>query len=151
MNIRFGTNEYALVPGSAVQVNGNDELSIQLLAEGIDFESLETVLMDKANTENIVVVDEQGPVNAIPGYSKLVNMYKAYDVLYWTEYIEHEITPQSIDPETGEMIPAVIEREPVEHRADILYIRMAKPGVEQQVDENTANIEFIAIMSDIEL
>ena len=151
MNIRFGTNEYALVPGSAVQVNSNNELAIQVLADGVDFEALEAVLMEKENVANIVIADDKGVINAIPGYTKLVNMYKAYDVLYWTEYVEHEIAPQSIDPETGDMIPAIIETETVEHRADVLYIRMAKPGIEQQVDANTANIEFIAIMSDIEL
>lgn len=150
MNIRFGSNEYALVPGSAVQPV-NDRVEIQLLAEGVDFEALEAVLLDKDNVDTITVVDEHGPAASIHGYSKLVNMYKAYDVLYWTEYTENVITPQSIDPDTGEMIPAVVEREPVEHRADILYIQMTKPGLEGQVDENTADIEFLAIMSDIEL
>ena len=150
MNIRFGTNEYALVPGSAVQTLG-DKLSIQILADGIDFEALEAVLKEKANVDEIQVADESGVQQSIFGYSKLDNIHKNYHVLYWTETVEHIITPESIDPETGETIPAEVEYETVEHYADILYVSLMKPGLEGQVEANTANIEFIAIMSDIEL
>lgn len=151
MNIRFGSNEYALVPGSSVQPLG-EKLEIQLLAEDLDVMEVESVLSDVANTETLVIVDDKGAaIQVVKGWTKLDSLRKEYDVLYWTDYEEVIITPEHIDPDTGAIIPAETQVEPIEHRADILYVHMVKPGLEGQVDENTANIEFIAIMSDIEL
>ena len=151
MKICFGANQYTLIPGSAVQTLGNT-LSIQLLADTVNFEELEVVLKNKNNINEITVLNDQElPTQIIFGYSKLDTVHKKYHVLYETETIEHVVTPASVDPETGEAIPAEMGYETIEHYADIFYISLIKPGVEEQVDINTANIEFLAIMSDIEL
>ena len=150
MNIRFGTNEYTLLPGSTVQII-NDKLLIQIMANNLDFNNFESILRDNENTKEIILFDTEGPIRTFFGYSQLEEIYKVYDVLYQTEYKDHEISPQSIDAETGEMIPSIIERETIEHRADVFYLTLKKPDITEQVNKNTANIEFIAIMSDIEL
>lgn len=151
MNIRFGTNEYTLVPGSAVQ-EYNDNLEVQILADEVDLESLEAILLDSNNTSSIVIVDENSTRQIYENWGKLLRLRKEYNILYWTEIAEQIITPEEVDPETGEIItPQEIEYETIEHRADIIYINLTHPGLESQVETNTANIEFLAIMSDIDL
>jgi len=150
MNIRFGSNEYALVPGSGINTLGNG-IDIQLLAQDVNLNSLTDVLKNSANTETIKVVDGDTTTQVIEGYSKLDHMEIRYDQIYFTEYEEVIIVPAHHDSETGEEVPAQTEMVPQDLTADIVYIHMVKPGLEGQVKENTANIEFLAIMSDIEL
>ena len=149
MDIRFGSNEYALVPGSDVN-KGSNYIDIQILADDVSFEALEAVLEDENNLLDIQVIDEEY-IRHFEGYTKLDSMQKRYNVVYNIRYEEVIIEPEHIDPETGEVIPAVIEIVPVEEKADIIYARLAQKDITEQVDQNTANIEFIAIMSDIEL
>ena len=134
MDIRFGSNEYALVPGSDVN-KGSNYIDFQILADDVNFESLEAVLEDVNNLLDIQVVDEE-LIRHYEGYVKLASLEKRYDVVYNIHYEE--------DPETHEEVP-------VEDKADIIYGRLAQKDITEQVDQNTANIEFIAIMSDIEL
>lgn len=144
MNIRLGSNEYALVPGSTLQELG-DNLEIQFLADELDIGEIEDVLKDSENTAEMITVDDEGVTQqVVRGYTNLHSMQKKYHVLYSTEYPEQpEWDPESEEP------PEYLD--PILHYADIIYVKMSKPGIEAQVETNTANIEFIAIMSDIEL
>ena len=150
MNIRFGSYEYVLAPNATIQELGKN-LSIQILAENVNFEELESVLKNPDNLNEIVILDDNNqPQQYIYGYSKLDNIHKNYHVLYWTETVEHMV-PENIDSQTGNITPSKIESEIIEHYADIFYISLIKPSLEDQVKINTANIEFLAIMSNIDL
>ena len=48
----------------------------------------------------------------------------------------------SVDEETGES---------TESKCDVVLVELAKPGLAEQTAKNTSDIEYIAIMSDIEL
>lgn len=141
MNIRFGSNEYEMLPNSGLDTY-DGKLHLSLLADDVDFEDLEAVLLDKDNLDPIKVVENNTITQSVYGYTKLYELKKEYNVLWWTEYV----MPEPV--EEGEELP---EAETIEHRADIYRIVLQKPELKDQVDENTANIEFIAIMSDIEL
>lgn len=130
MNIRFGSNEYELIPGSGI-LELTDSLEIQLLADPIDIDNLEEVLSNKTNLETIKVVNQGSVQQIFKGYTKVDSLIKKYDVVYSTTWAE--------------------DGSAVESTANILYVYLKKPGLEEQVEENTANIEFLAIMSDIEL
>lgn len=129
MKIRFGVNEYTLVPGSAIQENENN-LEVRILDENINLEDLENVLLDNNNVSSIDVIDENGTKQIYKDWGKLINIRKEYNMLYWTEQVDNEM---------------------VKHVANIIYITFSHPGLESQVEMNKANIEFLAIMNDIDL
>ena len=144
MIIRFGSNEYDLVPGSAAQTyDGN--LHLDVVADGVDFEELEEVLQNSDNLDPIKILDNGEVVQVITGYGRLYGISKEYNVLYWIERIE----PEPVDPEDPEAEPG--EPQDIEHRVDVFRVVLREPDLSDQVNENTANIEFLAIMSDIEL
>ena len=62
----------------------------------------------------------------------LGKLEKIFDYVYDT----------SVDEETGES---------TESKCDVVLVELAKPGLAEQTAKNTSDIEYIAIMSDIEL
>ena len=142
MNIRFGSNEYEMLPNSGLDTY-DGSLHLSLLADNVDFEDLEEVLLDKDNLDPVKVIENNIVTQSVYGYTKLYELKKEYDVLWWTE----QVMPEPAEEEEEDYPEAEI----IEHRADVYRIILQKPELKDQVDENTANIEFIAIMSDIEL
>lgn len=128
MDIYFGSNKYALVPGSGIN-NYGDNIEIQLLAKDLDLNILISVLNNPINTKIIKVVDKEANnhiVQVIQGYSQLDHIVTKYNQVYQIEYEEIIVVPSYHDSETGEEIPA--QTETVEHKliTDIIYLFMKK-------------------------
>ena len=158
MKIYFGVNEFELVPGfdiPGVNYQYIDQfIDIQILADEVSLGDMEQIIADKDNLASIRVLDEENQTTTyFDGYTKIANMQKQYNIVYSINQEDNvELQPAIIDPNTNEVIQqAVYGTGLVEQRADIIYLRLNREDLMKQVNENTANIEFIAIMSDIEL
>lgn len=150
MNIYFGLNEYSIVPGTSVQEIDN-KLIIQIIGDNIDLSEFEQLLQDKNNILQIEVTDNDVS-NYYYNYVRLNNLQKQYHIPYSYQVRNVVVTPEVIDPNTGLIItPAEYKVVRQQLYADIIFITLSKPELTDQVELNAANIEFIAIMSDIEL
>lgn len=125
MIIHFGENEYTIVPSTQVQEVNNDMLQMQILADEVSFSELETVLSNSDNIKVITVTDTDELLTYF-NYIKLISLNKMFN--------------ETFEINDSESITV-----------DVIHIVLQKPDLADQVAENTANIEFIAIMSDIEL
>ena len=65
-------------------------------------------------------------------YSVITKLEKMFDYVYDT----------SVDEETDEI---------TESKCDVILVELSVPGLKEQTEKNTSDIEYIAIMSDIEL
>ena len=158
MKIYFGVNEYELVPGFDIpgaDIDYVDQyIKIQILADEVSLGDFEDVVSDTNNLKSIRVVDEDNHTTTyFEGYTKIENLQKEFDVVYSIDQENNvELSPAILDPDSGEVIQEAIYGEGlVEKRADIIYLRVSKGSLVEQVEQNASNIEFIAIMSDIEL
>lgn len=150
MNIYFGSNEYSIVPGTSVQEIDN-KLIFQIIGDNINLSEFEELLQDKNNILQIEVT-ENDTSSCYYNYVRLNNLQKQYHVPYSYQIRNVVTTPEIIDPETG-LIITPAKYKTVKHQlyADIIFVTLSKPELTDQVELNAANIEFIAIMSDIEL
>ena len=127
--IVFGTTEYPLMPSGYGESSGH--LNILLFANTLELTEVEKVLLDKKNTEVIVVKDFQNrTIQLFRDYIVLDEIKKQYGYKYNRSVIEGE---EKIDT------------------ADVIIIQMSKPGLKEQTNENTSNIDYIAIVEDIDL
>ena len=89
------------------------------------------MLLDKKNVELIVVRDV---------YNRTIQLFRDYIVL------------DEIKKQYGyEYNKSIISGETRIDTADVIIIQMSKPGLKEQTNENTSNIDYIAIVEDIDL
>lgn len=150
MVIQIGQYEYTIVPGTIVQET-NNKINFQIIGEGINLSDFELILQDKNNT-NMIQTSDNNIEHIYYNYTKLDNLEKKYHVVYAYKTKDIIVEPTQFDPWSGDIIT------PAQHRTiqkelftDIIYVTLLKPEMIDQVELNAANIEFIAIMSDIEL
>lgn len=149
MNIKFGTYEYELVPDFEI-IQNNEFLKFSILANEVPMTELEEVLKNKQNLLEIEIRDETN-YKLLTGYNQLTSLVKTYGVEYGRIYENVVVEEAHIDPDTGENVPEVIEEVEVTLTSDIIEVEIQAMNLAQQVSINTANIEFLAIMNDIEL
>ena len=129
--IVFGNISYDIVPGGYSK--HTDTFNCMTIADNIRLNEIEAILTEPANIKRFEIQDENGEVvEIISGYSVITDLRKVFDYVYNT----------SVDEETGEI---------TEEKCDAVKFALAKPGLKEQTDKNTSDIEYIAIMSDIEL
>lgn len=129
--IVFGNISYDIVPGGYSK--HTDTFNCMIMADNIRLDEIETILTEPTNVERFEIQNENSEVvEIVSGYSVITDLRKVFDYVYNT------IT----DEETGEV---------TEEKCDAIRFALAKPGLKEQTDKNTSDIEYIAIMSDIEL
>lgn len=130
--IVFGNFKYDVVP-SGFSVH-SDVFRALIKADGIQLGEIEDVVSDAANVAHIEIKNETETetLRIVTGYSVVAKLEKIFDYVYDT----------SVDEETGES---------TESKCDVVLVELAKPGLAEQTAKNTSDIEYIAIMSDIEL
>lgn len=127
--IIFGESEYTLMPSGYGE--GSGHFNILLFADQVELTEVEKVLLDKRNVELIVVKDAQNrTIQLFRDYIVLDEIKKQYGYKYNKSVIKGE---EKIDT------------------ADVIIIQLSKPGIRQQTNENTSNIDYIAIVEDIDL
>ena len=127
--IIFGTHEYSLMPSGYGESEGH--LHILLFADTVELTEVEKVLLDKKNTELIVIRDV---------YNRTIQLFRDYIVL------------DEIKKQYGyEYNKSIISGETKIDTADVIIIQMSKPGLKEQTNKNTSNIDYIAIVEDIDL
>ena len=130
MRVKFGPNFYDLVPGGYSDTTG--KLNIMIIDNGYLVDDVVEVVSDKNNVETVTVLDGTTTVINYRGYTHLETVSKLFNYTY----------DSHVDEETGEM---------VEESIDVFKIVLTKDNLEDTVSKNTSDIEYIAIMSDIEL
>lgn len=130
--IVFGNFKYDVVP-SGFSVH-SDVFRALIKADGIQLGEIEDVVSDVENVARIEIKNETETetLRIVTGYSVVAKLEKIFDYIYDT----------SVDEETGES---------TESKCDVVLVELAKPGLAEQTAKNTSDIEYIAIMSDIEL
>ena len=130
--IVFGNFKYDVLP-SGFSVH-TDAFRALIKADGIQLGDIEEVVSDPSNIARIEIKNETETevLRIVTGYSVITKLEKMFDYVYNT----------SVDEETGEI---------TESKCDVILVELSVPGLKEQTEKNTSDIEYIAIMSDIEL
>ncbi|ENZ40738.1 hypothetical protein [Enterocloster bolteae] len=125
--------EYPLVIGGASSTPNTLRLIFQTTEP---LEDIVAVFTDAASTEQIKTVNEDG--------STLL-MYDGYTVLNDPKSIDDNylITPEQYGEDGAVTGEAVYGR--------VALLTLSQPGVDTQVEKNTADIDYVAIMAGIDL
>ena len=129
--VYFGNYEYLLIPGGYGMES--EAIRFIIFADDIDLAEVEDVITTKANVKKIEIrKEETGALTQVfRGYVTNRTLEKVFDYVYGSKVDEdgdeHELT------------------------SDVIIITMAKPSLREQTEKNTADIEYIAIVEDIEL
>lgn len=175
--VKFKAREYGLLP-SGFSYTPNEKANFLVNADNVSLGTFEEILSDPSEIARIEIIDQdkQETVTIVTGLPVVSHLEKKFDykyIVYEDREVEKEvektITVPVIDPETGEpvidpetgepvtreetvvVIETVIEQVPVEYTCDVISFALAPAGLKEAVDKNSADIEYIAIMSDIEL
>ncbi|WP_333685475.1 hypothetical protein [Enterocloster lavalensis] len=132
--IRLKNNvEYPLVIGGTSSTPNTLRL---IFRSDEPLENLIAIFLDPANTEQIKTINEDGSTLAVyDGYTVLCN-HKAIDDHYM-------ITPEQYDEEGNVTLAAVYGR--------VALLALSRPAVEAKVEQNRADIDFLAIMTGTDL
>lgn len=130
--IVFGNFKYDVLP-SGFSVH-TDTFRALIKADGIQLGDFEEVVSDPSNIARIEIKNETETevLRIVTGYSVITKLEKMFDYVYET----------STDEETGEI---------TESKCDVILVELGVPGLKEQTEKNTSDIEYIAIMADIEL
>lgn len=128
--VKFNTYEFPLIEGGYGVLPEQAEFKIN--AENLSLAAVEEVVENPANLNKIYLIDTEKaePVEVITGLTAVKSLRKIYDY------------ESGVYNEEGEF---------VEEQFVIIDVVVGVPGLEETVEKNTADIEYIAIMSDIEL
>lgn len=125
--------EYPLVIGGT----SSTPRTLQLIFQAAEpLEDIVALFADAAATEQIKTVNEDGSTLAVyDGYTVLDNP-KSIDDNYL-------ITPEQYGDDGAVTVEAVYGR--------VAFLTLSQPGVAAQVEKNTADIDYVAIMAGIDL
>lgn len=125
--------EYPLVIGGTSSTPSTLRLIFQT---GDPLEDIVAVFEDPAATEQIKTVNEDGSTLLIYDGYTVLNDPKAIDDHYL-------ITPEQYDADGAVTAEAVYGR--------VALLTLSQPGVDAKVDQNRADIDFLAIMTGTDL
>ena len=131
--VKFGSYQYTLAPSGYGAIDNQITFLLDNRNKLISIDELIAILKDKNNTQVVEVVGNNG---------KSLVIYRDYPNLVSVTTQEDYIIGTSIDPETGEIL---------EKQISVIRVALEKDDLAQNVSKNTSDIEYIAIMSDIEL
>lgn len=122
-------NEYPLVLGGT---SSSPETLHMLLQTDDTLEHLITVFSNSTNTEQIRTINEDGRTLAVyDGYTVLRDPKATYD--------HYLISQEQYDEEGNVTTEAVYGR--------VALLKLSQPYVEAQVEQNRADIDFLAVMT----
>ena len=125
--------EYPLVIGGTSSTPSTLRLIFQT---GDPLEDIVAVFEDPAATEQIKTVNEDGSTLLIYDGYTVLNDPKAIDDHYL-------ITPEQYDADGAVTVEAVY--------GHVALLTLSQPGVDAKVDQNRADIDFLAIMTGTDL
>lgn len=132
--IRLKNNkEYPLVVGGTSSTPSTLRLIFQASEP---LEDLITTFSDTTATEQIKTVNEDGSTLLVYDGYTVLNDHKAIDDHYL-------ITPEQYDTDGAVTVEAVYGR--------VAILTLSQPGVDAKVDQNRADIDFLAIMTGTDL
>ena len=132
--IRLKNNkEYPLVVGGTSSTPSTLRLIFQASEP---LEDLITTYSDTTATEQIKTVNEDGSTLLVYDGYTVLNDHKAIDDHYL-------ITPEQYDTDGAVTVEAVYGR--------VAILTLSQPGVDAKVDQNRADIDFLAIMTGTDL
>lgn len=132
--IRLKNNkEYPLVVGGTSSTPSTLRLIFQASEP---LEDLITTFSDTTATEQIKTVNEDGSTLMVYDGYTVLNDHKAIDDHYL-------ITPEQYDTDGAVTVEAVYGR--------VAILTLSQPGVDAKVDQNRADIDFLAIMTGTDL
>lgn len=131
--VKFGSYQYTLAPSGYGAIDNQITFLLDNRDELISIDELIAILKDKDNTQIVEVVSNNG---------KSLVVYRDYPNLVSVATRDDYIISTSTDPETGEII---------EEKISVIRVALEEDDLTQNVSKNTSDIEYIAIMSDIEL
>ena len=112
---------------------GAKTCTLQIFPEDRTFEEIETIFKNPKNLTHIEHTDTLGNsvYNNLENYSILVNIAKLYHEAIYLTYNE--------------------DGAPVEYKSDIVEVSLRVPTMEDTMPKLQATMEYIAIMSDIDI
>ena len=125
--------EYPLVIGGTSSTPSTLQLIFQTTEP---LEDIVAVFEDTAATEQIKTVNEDGSTLAVYDGYMVLNDPKSIDDNYL-------ITPEQYGDDGAVTVEAVYGR--------VAFLTLSQPGVAAQVEKNTADIDYVAIMAGIDL
>ena len=134
--IKFGSTQFELVP-NGVDDTTEDRLRLLFKLSGTLAEA-ETLLTDPSNTQRIEVLETDGSLQRpLTGYVHLVKISKIRD------YLIETVTESGAEGEQDTVLKEV--------RADIVEAVLAKEDIRAKVEQNTADIAYLSMMTDVSL
>ena len=125
--------EYPLVIGGT----SSTPRTLQLIFQAAEpLEDIVALFADAAATEQIKTVNEDGSTLAVYDGYMVLNDPKSIDDNYL-------ITPEQYGDDGAVTVEAVYGR--------VAFLTLSQPGVAAQVEKNTADIDYVAIMAGIDL
>ncbi len=131
--VKFGSNQYTLAPSGYGAIDNKITFLLDNRDESISIDALVTMLKDKDNTQTVEVVNNSG---------KSLVIYRNYPNLASVATINDYVINTSTNPETGEVTTETIS---------VVRVVLETDDLTETVSKNSSDIEYIAIMSDIEL
>jgi len=131
--VKFGSNQYTLAPSGYGAIDNQITFLLDNRDESISIDDLIAVLKGRDNTQTVEVVSDKG---------KSLVVYRNYPNLVSVATKDDYIINTSVDPETGEETAETIS---------VIRVALETDDLTETVSKNSSDIEYIAIMSDIEL
>jgi len=131
--VKFGSHQYTLAPSGYGAIDNKITFLLDNRDESISIDDLIAILKDRDNTQTVEVVSENG---------KSLVIYRNYPHLASVATNNDYIISTTTDPETGEMTTETIS---------VIRVALENDDLTETVSKNSSDIEYIAIMSDIEL
>ena len=131
--VKFGSHQYTLAPSGYGAIDNKITFLLDNRDESISIDDLIAILKDRDNTQTVEVVSENG---------KSLVIYRNYPHLASVATRNDYIISTTTDPETGETTTETIS---------VIRVALENDDLTETVSKNSSDIEYIAIMSDIEL
>lgn len=134
--IKIGSMQFELVP-NGVDDTSENQLVLRFQLPGT-LDEVETLLTDPSNTQRIEVLESGGSLQRpLTGYVHLVKISKIRD------YLIETVTEPGTEGEENVVLKEV--------RADIAEAVLAREDIRAKVEQNTADIAYLSMMTDVSL
>lgn len=131
--VKFGSNQYALAPSGYGAIDNKITFLLDNRDESVSIDTLITILKDRDNTQTVEVTNDSG--------TSLV-IYRDYPHFGSVSTYDDYVIGTHLDPETEELVADTIS---------VIRVVLEMDDLTETVSKNSSDIEYIAIMSDIEL
>lgn len=129
--IKFGEKSFTLIT-NGVDTFSDDKLTVSFQLGDVTLDVVETLVSDSSNTDRIEILDSDGELlRPLTGYTILKELKKVKDYPVETKLLEDGTEETT--------------------KADIAVVTLSKTDLREEVARNTANIEYLSMMTDVNL